>query len=38
MEIREMCPPPFCLSVKLNSGNYMKEGGLSTDEALEQVR
>jgi 2,4-dienoyl-CoA reductase-like NADH-dependent reductase (Old Yellow Enzyme family) len=37
-EIREVCPPPFCLSVKLNSGDYMAEGGLSTDEALEQVR
>ncbi|KAH8658793.1 hypothetical protein BGZ60DRAFT_531474 [Tricladium varicosporioides] len=37
-EIREECPAPFCLSVKLNSGDYMDEGGLSTDEALEQVR
>lgn len=37
-EIRAVCPPPFCLSVKLNSGDYMAEGGLSTDEALEQVR
>jgi len=37
-EIREACPPPFCLSVKLNSGDYMAEGGLSMDEALEQVR
>ncbi len=37
-EIRDVCPPPFCLSVKLNSGDYMAEGGLSTDEALEQVR
>lgn len=33
-----MCPPPFCLSVKLNSGDYMTEGGLSTEEAFEQVR
>jgi 2,4-dienoyl-CoA reductase-like NADH-dependent reductase (Old Yellow Enzyme family) len=33
-----VCPPPFCLSVKLNSGDYMAEGGLTTDEALEQVR
>lgn len=37
-EIREVCPSPFCLSVKLNSGDYMAEGGLSTDEAPEQVR
>lgn len=37
-EIRAVCPPPFCLSVKLNSGDYMAEGGLSTDEALEQVQ
>lgn len=37
-EIRDLCPSPFCLSVKLNSGDYMAEGGLSTDEALEQVR
>lgn len=36
-EIRAECPPPFCLSVKLNSGDYMEEGGLSTDEALQQV-
>jgi 2,4-dienoyl-CoA reductase-like NADH-dependent reductase (Old Yellow Enzyme family) len=33
-----VCPPPFCLSVKSNSGDYMAEGGLTTDEALEQVR
>ncbi|RDW83306.1 FMN-linked oxidoreductase-1 [Coleophoma crateriformis] len=37
-EIRKEFPPPFCLSVKLNSGDYMAEGGLSQDEALEQVR
>jgi len=37
-EIREICPPPFCLSVKLNSADYMAEGGLMQDEALEQVR
>lgn len=33
-----MCPPPFCLSVKLNSADYMTEGGLSQDEGLGQVR
>ncbi|KAI9694717.1 MAG: hypothetical protein M1822_000333 [Bathelium mastoideum] len=37
-EIRAVCPPSFCLSVKLNSGDYMAEGGLSQDEALDQVR
>lgn len=37
-EIREENPAPFCLSVKLNSGDYMEEGGLTQDEALEQVR
>lgn len=37
-EVRKACPPPFCLSVKLNSADYMKEGGLGQDEALEQVR
>ena len=37
-EIRALCPPPFCLSVKLNSGDYMADGGLSQDEALEQVQ
>ncbi|KAI9875447.1 MAG: hypothetical protein M1830_008461 [Pleopsidium flavum] len=36
--IREICPPPFCLSVKLNSADYMAEGGLTQDEALTQVR
>lgn len=37
-EVREICPPSFCVSVKLNSGDYMSEGGLSQDEALDQVR
>lgn len=37
-EIRAEHPAPFCLSVKLNSGDYMASGGLSCDEALEQVR
>jgi len=36
-EIREICPAPFCLSVKLNSGDYMADGGLSQDEASSQV-
>jgi len=38
MEIRELCPAPFALGVKLSSGDYMAEGGLQQDEALEQVR
>ena len=38
MEIREHCPRPYCLSVKLNSADYMASGGLSQDEGLEQVR
>lgn len=38
MEIRADHPAPFCLSVKLNSGDYLEKGGLSQDEALEQVR
>ena len=37
-EIRKVCPPPYCLSVKLNSADYMAQGGLSTDEGLEQIR
>lgn len=36
--MREACPAPFILGVKLNSGDYMKEGGLTQLEALEQVR
>lgn len=36
-EIREKCPPPFCLSVKMNSADYMAQGGLGQDEALKQV-
>lgn len=38
IEIREICPPPFCLSLELNLADYMAEGGLTQDEALEQVR
>lgn len=38
-EIRRECPPPYCLSVKLNSADYMEKGhGLEVDEGLEQVR
>ena len=37
-EIREVCPPPFCLSVKLNSADYMADGGLSQEEGLGQVK
>ncbi|KAK4973347.1 hypothetical protein LTR66_011161 [Elasticomyces elasticus] len=37
-EIRRNCPPPYCLSVKLNSADYMGDEGLGQDEALEQVR
>ncbi len=37
-EIRERCPRPYCLSVKLNSADYMAQGGLSQDEGLKQVR
>ena len=38
-EIREVCPPPYCLSVKLNSADYMDKGaGLEQEEGLEQVR
>lgn len=37
-EIRAEHPAPFCLSVKLNSGDYMEKGGLSQNEALEQFR
>lgn len=35
---RAVLPKPLCLAVKLNSGDYLKEGGLTQDEALEQVR
>lgn len=38
-EIRDVCPRPYCLSVKLNSADYMATGmGLSTNEGLEQVK
>lgn len=37
-EVRARCPPPYCLSVKLNSADYMSQGGLQQTEALEQVR
>ncbi|KAK0254486.1 hypothetical protein B0A54_13004 [Friedmanniomyces endolithicus] len=38
-EIRALCPPPYCLSVKLNSADYMDAGrGLEIEEGLEQVR
>lgn len=37
-ETRSACPAPFCLSVKLNSADYMQSGGLEQEEALEQVR
>lgn len=38
-EIRTVCPPPYCLSVKLNSADYMASGqGLEAAEGLEQVR
>lgn len=36
--VRAVCPESFCISVKLNSGDYMEKGGLTQDEALEQVR
>ncbi|TKA50510.1 hypothetical protein B0A55_11920, partial [Friedmanniomyces simplex] len=37
-EIRALCPPPYCLSVKLNSADYMDKGqGLEIEEGLEQV-
>lgn len=39
VEIREVCPAPYCLSVKLNSADYMDKGeGLEIEEGLEQVR
>lgn len=37
-ELRETCPPPLCVGVKLNSADYMAVGGLQQDEALEQVK
>lgn len=37
-EIRTEHPAPFCLSVKLNSADYMGEEGLQQEEGLEQVR
>ena len=38
-EIRDVCPRPYCLSVKLNSADYMATGmGLSMDEGLGQVK
>jgi 2,4-dienoyl-CoA reductase-like NADH-dependent reductase (Old Yellow Enzyme family) len=37
-EIREENPVPFCVSVKLNSGECMEAGGLSQDEAPEKFR
>ena len=37
-EVREVMGPERCMSVKLNSGDYMADGGLTQDEALEQVR
>lgn len=37
-EMRAELPAPLCLSVKLNSADYMAEGGLTQDEGLEQVR
>ena len=37
-ELREVCPPPLCLSFKLNSADYMATGGLQQDEGLGQVR
>nr|OQO22164.1 hypothetical protein B0A51_08367 [Rachicladosporium sp. CCFEE 5018] len=37
-EIREVCPRPYCLSVKLNSADYMDAGtGLEQEEGLEQI-
>ena len=37
-EIRAAHPPPFCVAVKINSGDYLASGGLQQEEALEQVR
>lgn len=38
-EIRKVCPRPYCLSVKLNSADYMDKGiALEQEEGLERVR
>jgi 2,4-dienoyl-CoA reductase-like NADH-dependent reductase (Old Yellow Enzyme family) len=37
-ELRAMCPRPLCLSVKLNSADYMTHSGLEQPEGLEQVK
>lgn len=37
-ELRAVCPRPLCLSVKLNSADYMADGGLQQDEGLEHVK
>ena len=37
-EIRAFCPRPYCLSVKLNSADYMDNAGLSQDEGYLQVK
>lgn len=38
-EVRAVCPRPYCLSVKLNSADYMDKGmGLQQDEGLGQVQ
>ena len=38
VEMREIMGPGRISSVKLNSGDYMEEGGLTQDEAFHQVR
>lgn len=38
-ELRELVPKPLCLSVKLNSADYMDAGqGLQMEEGLDQVK
>lgn len=38
-EIRKRCPAPYCLSVKLNSADYMADGqGLQQEEGIQQVK
>ncbi|KAK4704748.1 hypothetical protein P7C70_g1462, partial [Phenoliferia sp. Uapishka_3] len=37
-EIRAVCPAPFCVGVKLNTGDYMDNKGLTEEEAYQQVR